>query len=88
VLVSVAPHNTLKPVPAVVVFIAGGVVIVPPAAFIEMITLEVANSLVFEMVIVPPDVQVKVLFLAEATFTAPLSETVNLATPPTPDQIR
>ena len=38
---SEAPQSTLKPVDGVVVLNAGGVVIVPPAVFIVIITSEV-----------------------------------------------
>ena len=67
-LVSAAPHSTVKPVPAVTVFIAGEVEIVPPAVLSEMITSEVASSFVLLMVMVPAAVQTKVPFLAVATF--------------------
>jgi len=40
--VSVAPHSTVNPVAGVTVFMAGGVVIVPPAVFMVMVTSEVA----------------------------------------------
>ena len=66
-LVSVAPHNTVNPVPAVTVFIAGGVVIVPPAAFRLICTSDVAISFVLLIVIVPPAVQTNVPVRAAIT---------------------
>ena len=75
--VSVAPQSTVNPVPAVTVFIAGDVVIVPPAVFMEIITSEVANSFVLLMVMVPPFVQTKVPLRADATVRAPETASVN-----------
>ena len=67
-LVSAAPQRTVKPVPPVTVFIAGGVDIVPPAVFKLIITSDVASSFVFEMVIVPAAVQANVPLRAVAKF--------------------
>lgn len=70
---SVAPHNTVNPVPAVTVFIAGGVVIVPPCAFMLITISEVEVSFVLAIVIVPAFVQMNVPLRALPTFIPPLN---------------
>ena len=64
---SVAPHSTVNPVVAVTVFIAGDVVIVPPCAFKEIITVEVASIFALGTLIVPPPVHMNVPRLGDAT---------------------
>lgn len=66
VLVSAAPHSTVKPVPLVTPFIAGFVEIVPPTVFKLIVTSDVASSFVLLIVIVPAAVQMNVPFLADA----------------------
>ena len=72
---SPAPQRTVKPLPAVTVFIAGLVEMVPPAVFRLIITSEVASSFVFEMVIVPDAVQTKVPLRAAGSCKAPFRYT-------------
>lgn len=57
---SVAPHNTLKPVPAVRVLMAGVVVITPPAVSSVMRISDPTITGVDATVIVPAAVQVNV----------------------------
>ena len=74
-----APHKTIKFVPTEVDFIAGGVVIVPPAVFMEIRMLDAAKTFALETIIDPPPVHTKVPFLAAGKITVAPSERSPLA---------
>ena len=75
-LVSVAPHSTLNPVPDVKELIAGTVVITPPAVSRVITISEPTITLVAATVIVPPAVQVNVPRLVVGAVNPPVTDRI------------